>query len=43
MYSNFTIPVPEAHGKLSREKHGVTTYIKYEYDRTYDPEKNIHI
>lgn len=39
MYLNCMIPIPEARGKLSREKHGATTYIKYEYDRTYDPEK----
>lgn len=39
MYYDFEIHLPDAQGKLAYEKHGDTTYVKYEYDRTYDPEK----
>ena len=39
MYYDFEVPLPDAHGKLAYEKHGDTTYVKYEYDRIYDPEK----
>lgn len=39
MYYDFEVPLPDAPGKLAYEKHGGTTYVKYEYDRIYDPEK----
>ncbi|MFV0466636.1 MAG: transposase, partial [Lachnospiraceae bacterium] len=39
MYLDFTVKIPNSHGKIAKEKHGDTTYIKYEYDRTYDPKK----
>lgn len=39
MYYDFEIPLPDAPGKIAYEKHGDTTYVKYEYDRIYDPEK----
>lgn len=39
MYYDFEVPLPDAPGKLAYEKHGDTTYVKYEYDRIYDPEK----
>ena len=39
MYYDFEVPLPDAPGKLTYEKHGDTTYVKYEYDRIYDPEK----
>ena len=39
MYYDFEVPLPDAPGKLAHEKHGDTTYVKYEYDRIYDPEK----
>ena len=39
MYYDFEIPLPDIPGKLAYEKHGGTTYVKYEYDRIYDPEK----
>lgn len=39
MYYNFEVQLPDAPGKLAYEKHGDTTYVKYEYDRIYDPEK----
>lgn len=39
MYYDFEVPLLDAPGKLAYEKHGDTTYVKYEYDRIYDPEK----
>ena len=39
MYYDFEVPLPDAPGKLAYEKHGDTIYVKYEYDRIYDPEK----
>ena len=35
MYYDFEVPLPDAPGKLAYEKHGDTTYVKYEYDRIY--------
>lgn len=40
MYLDFLVKIPDAPGKLVRVKKGKTTYIDYEYDRTYDKEKN---
>ncbi|SCP99642.1 IS1634 family transposase [Anaerobium acetethylicum] len=39
MYLDFLVKIPEAPGKLVRVKKGNTTYIDYEYDRTYDSDK----
>ena len=39
MYLDFLVKIPDAPGKLVRVKKGNTTYIDYEYDRTYDSEK----
>lgn len=41
MYYDFWVDLPDAPGKIIFEKRGETTYVKYEYDRTYDPEKQI--
>lgn len=41
MYYDFWIKLPDAPGKFVYEKRGETTYVKYEYDRTYDREKQI--
>lgn len=41
MYYDFWVKLPEAPGKYVYEKRGETTYVKYEYDRTYDPVKQI--
>lgn len=41
MYYDFWVELPDAPGKYIFEKRGKTTYVKYEYDRTYDPEKQI--
>ena len=39
MYLKSRVKIPEVHGKLTRLRRGDITYIKYEYDRYYDPEK----
>jgi hypothetical protein len=39
MYLDFLVKIPEARGKLLYEKRGDTSYIKYEYDRTYDQKR----
>ena len=41
MYFDFWIPLPDSNGKFVYEKHGNTAYVKYEYDRTYDPKRQI--
>ena len=41
MYYDFWIDLPDAPGKYVYENRGNTTYVKYEYDRTYDPDKKI--
>jgi transposase len=38
MYLDFLVKLPDAPGKLVKVKKGDTTYIDYEYDRTYDKE-----
>ncbi len=43
LYLNFTVKTPNAAGKLLYEKRGNTTYVKYEYDRVYVPEKSTRI
>ena len=39
MYLKSRVKIPDVHGKLTRLRRGDVTYIKYEYDRYYDPEK----
>lgn len=39
MYLNCLVKVPEAPGKLVFQKKKETTYVYYEVDRTYDPDK----
>lgn len=41
MYYDFFVKLPDAPGKFVYDKRGETTYVKYEYDRTYDSEKQI--
>ena len=43
MYLKSRVKIPDVHGKLTRLRRGDITYIKYEYDHYYDPEKNIPI
>jgi transposase len=39
MYLKSRVKIPDVHGKMTRLRRGDVTYIKYEYDRYYDPEK----
>ena len=39
MYLDCLVKMPNAPGKLVCQKKGETTYVYYETDRTYDPEK----
>ncbi len=39
MYLKSRVKVPDVPGKMTRLTRGTTTYIKFEYDRYYDPEK----
>ena len=39
MYLKSRVKIPDVHGKLIRLRRGDITYIKYEYDRYYNPEK----
>ncbi len=41
MYYDFYIKLPDAPGKYSYLKRGDTTYVKFEYDRIYDRNKQI--
>lgn len=41
MFLKFKVPIPDAPGLLVRKNRGGQTYIEYEYDRTYDPVKQI--
>lgn len=37
--ADFTVPVPEAKGKICRQTSRGRVYIQYILDRTYDPKK----
>ena len=37
MFADFTVPVPEQKGKISRQNSGGRIYIHYILDRTYNP------
>lgn len=41
MYYDFYVKLPEAPGKYTYLKRGKAVYVKYEYDRIYDPVKKI--
>lgn len=41
MYYDFYVKLPESQGKYVYEKRGNITYVKYEYDRTYDQKNQI--
>jgi len=43
MYLDFLVKIPDAPGKITRRKKGDSTYIEYEYDRTYDPKRQFTI
>ena len=39
MYLDFLVKIPEAPGKITYRTKKETTYVEYEYERRYDPEK----
>lgn len=39
MYLDILVKTPEAPGKITYRKKGDTTYVEFEYDRTYDPKR----
>lgn len=39
MYYKFLVKIPENTRKITYNKRGETTYVEYEYDRIYYPEK----
>lgn len=39
MYLDYLVDIPESKGKITFRKKGNTSYVYYEYSRTYDPEK----
>ena len=41
MYFDFKVPIPEEKGKIFERVIKGVTYINYEYDRVYKPDKNI--
>ena len=41
MFLKYKVDIPEAPGKLVRKNRGGQTYIEYEYERTYDPVRQI--
>ena len=43
MFFNFTVIIPDVKGKIVRKKRADTTYVNYEYDRVYLPEKQYTI
>ena len=43
MYLKSRVKIPDVHGKLIRLRRGDITYIKYEYDRYYNPVSYTHL
>jgi hypothetical protein len=43
MYHDFTVPIPNAKGKITRMKKGKITYIQLETGRTYLPDRKYTI
>ena len=41
MYLDYLVDIPEVKGKITFRSKGNARYVYYEYDRTYDPSKNI--
>ena len=39
LYLDYTVKIPDVEGKIIRRTIKNTTYVYYEYDRTYDPKK----
>ena len=43
MYFDFRVPIPEGKGKILERTIKGVTYINYEYDRIYKPDKKYNI
>jgi len=43
MYYDFKVKIPAVKGKVIHQPRGKTTYINYEYDRVYKPDKKYNI
>ena len=43
MYYDFTVPIPDVKGKITHMKKGDITYIQYETDRVYYPDRKYTI
>jgi hypothetical protein len=43
MFYDFKVKIPDDKGKIFHQPRGKTTYINYEYDRVYKPEKKYNI
>lgn len=43
MYYNFLVKIPEEKGKIFERTIKDVTYINYEYDRVYKPDKKYNI
>lgn len=43
MYKNCPIEIPEAPGRISRKNLKGVTYVYYQYDRIYNPEKKYSV
>lgn len=43
MYFDFLVKTPDIPGKLTFRKKGDATYVEFEYDRTYDPQRQYTI
>ena len=39
MYYDFTVPIPQIPGKIVFKFKGTTSYVLYQYDQVYKPEK----
>ena len=43
MYHDFTVEIPDVKGKITIKKKGDTSFVLFEYDRIYDPERKFNI
>lgn len=41
MYLDFSVKIPEVQGKITYRNKGESTYVEFEYERKYDPVKQI--
>jgi len=43
MYHDFTVPVPVVKGKITIKKKGNSSFVMFEHDRVYDPDRKFNI